>query len=180
MVKPQRVDWDMQGAPTNRDWLTGLPNRRALYERIAQCPASGAVLFIDVDGFMLANHVLGHSAGDQLLVEMSQHLKDHVPRGGILGRCGGDEFVVYVRDAAHAPAVAEHMRAEVESLFTGARAQILEKEPDTARPSLLAASIGLARYEGNLMDALRTADEACMRAKRHGGNRVVVAQQANS
>ena len=122
----------MQGAPTNRDWLTGLPNRRALYELIAQCPASGAVLFVDVDGFMLANQVLGHSAGDQLLVEMSQHLKDLVPRGGILGRCGGDEFVVYVRDTAHAPAVAEHMRAEVKSLFAGLGADSREK-PDTAR-----------------------------------------------
>jgi len=167
----------MQGTPTNRDWLTGLPNRRALYERIAQCPASGAVLYIDVDGYVFANHALGHVAGDHLLVEMSQHLKDLVPRGGTLGRCGGDEFVVYVRDAAHAPAVAEHMRAEVESLFTGARAQILEKDPNAARRSLLAISIGVARYEGNLMDALRTADEACTRAKRDGGNRVVVAEQ---
>lgn len=171
----------MQGAPINRDWLTGLPNRRALYERMAQCPASGAVLFIDVDGHVFANHVLGHVAADKLLVEMAQHLKDLVPRGGILGRCGGDEFVAYVRDAAHAPAVAEQMRAEVESLFTAARAQILAKEPDAARRLPLAVSIGVARYEGNLMDALRTADEACMRAKRDGGNRVVVvAGRANS
>jgi diguanylate cyclase (GGDEF)-like protein len=167
----------MQGTPTNRDWLTGLPNRRALYELIAQCPAHGAVLFMDVDRFAFANHALGHVAGDRLLVEMSQHLKDLVPRGGTLGRCGGDEFVVYVRDASHAPAVAEHMRAEVESLFAGARAQILEKGPDAERRSPLAISIGVARYEGNLMDALRTADEACMRAKRDGGNRVFVAER---
>ena len=73
------------------------------------------------------------------------------------------------------------MRAEVESLFTTARAQILAKVPDAARRSPLAVSIGVARYEGNLMDALRTADEACMRAKRDGGNRVVVvAGRANS
>lgn len=69
------------------------------------------------------------------------------------------------------------MRAEVESLFTGARAQILEKEADAARRSLLAVSIGVAHYEGNLMDALRTAEEACMRAKRDGGNCVVVADR---
>jgi len=73
--------------------------------------------------------------------------------------------------------VAEHMRAEVESLFAGARAQILEKGPDAERRSPLAISIGVARYEGNLMDALRTADEACMRAKRDGGNRVFVAER---
>jgi diguanylate cyclase (GGDEF)-like protein len=170
----------MQGAPTNRDWLTGLPNRRALYERIAQCPASGAVLFIDVDGYAFANHALGHVAGDQLLVEMSQHLKDVLPRGGVLGRCGGDEFVVYVRDTAQAPAVAEQMRGEVESLFAGARALILAKEPDAAGRSRLAVSIGVAHYEGNLMDALRTADEACMRAKRDGGNRVVIAERPKS
>ena len=76
----------MHSRPATQDWLTGLPNRRALYELIAQCPASGAVFFIDVDRFMLANHALGHLAGDRLLVEMSQHLKDLVPRGGVLGR----------------------------------------------------------------------------------------------
>lgn len=168
----------MQAMPTTRDWLTGLPNRRALYEVIAQWPASGAVLFIDVDGLALANHRLGHLVGDNLLVEMSQHLKDIVPRGGILGRCGGDEFVVYVRDAAQAPSVANQMRAKVESLFAGARAQILDKEPGAARRSFLTVSIGVARHDGNLMGTLRAAEVACQRAKHDGGNRVAMGERA--
>ena len=69
------------------------------------------------------------------------------------------------------------MRTEVESLSAGARAQILEKESVAIDRSLLTLSIGVARYDGNLMDALRVSEEACGRAKRDGGNRVVVAER---
>ena len=90
------------------DMLTGLPNRARLRDLIAEataaCPAGKhvALAFLDVDNFKDVNDTLGHSAGDELLVEFAQRLRGRIQPGDMLGRLGGDEFVIVLpnRDAA--------------------------------------------------------------------------------
>lgn len=85
----------------NFDALTGLPNRRMFFDRLSQEIARAtrghqmfAVLFINLDGFKQVNDLLGHRAGDDLLVEVSRRLSDCIRKSDTLARLGGDEFIV--------------------------------------------------------------------------------------
>jgi len=88
------------------DALTGLPNRRgmqaALDAALAQAaPGRGlAVFMLDLDGFKAVNDRLGHEAGDSLLVQVSQRLKQPLRRSDVVARLGGDEFVVLAQGVA--------------------------------------------------------------------------------
>ncbi len=82
-----------------RDQLTGLLNRRGLVARAEQLPGTLGVLFCDLDGFKSVNDTLGHAAGDELLEKVARRLESGVPAHAVLGRMGGDEFVVVVPDA---------------------------------------------------------------------------------
>jgi diguanylate cyclase (GGDEF)-like protein len=87
------------------DELTGLPNRRALFEEVravlatasAQRPA--AFLLLDLDGFKEVNDSLGHHAGDHLLRQVGPRLRPGLRSGDVLARLGGDEFAVLLPDA---------------------------------------------------------------------------------
>lgn len=89
------------------DWLSGLPNRRALIERLEQLNQSGdtdtiTVVFMDLDGFKDVNDVYGHDVGDKLIVAIARSLDEKVPPGGMLSRMGGDEFAMTMHgDNAH-------------------------------------------------------------------------------
>jgi PAS domain S-box-containing protein len=83
-----------------RDAVTGLPNRRALHERMDSAlqrlrrhPGSVAVLFCDLDHFKDVNDSLGHQVGDRLLVEVAERLRSAVRPEDTIARLGGDEFV---------------------------------------------------------------------------------------
>jgi diguanylate cyclase (GGDEF)-like protein len=97
--------------------LTGLPNRSHLRslisEAIEACPAGKhvALAFLDVDNFKDVNDTLGHSAGDEFLVQFAKRLRAEIQPGDRLGRLGGDEFVVILpnRDAAEAALVASRI-----------------------------------------------------------------------
>ena len=85
------------------DTLTGLPNRALFYDRINQAialanrdKANPAVLFLDLDHFKNINDTLGHSTGDQLLIEVARRLSQHIRSCDTLARLGGDEFVVVI------------------------------------------------------------------------------------
>ena len=94
------------------DALTGLPNRVLLQDRIAQQLAStrrtaliAGVLFVDLDDFKVVNDTLGHSVGDELLVEAAARL-DHLVRGSdTAARLGGDEFALLIANAKDTAAV---------------------------------------------------------------------------
>jgi GGDEF domain-containing protein len=87
------------------DALTGLLNRRAVLEALAELTrsmatgiASGAVLFLDIDHFKQINDTLGHAAGDQILKIFAQRLRGAVRGSDKVARLGGDEFVVLLLD----------------------------------------------------------------------------------
>lgn len=87
------------------DHLTGLPNRRRLLERLElalvrsdRTRRYGCVVFLDVDGLKEVNDIYGHLAGDRLLVEVANRLRDRVRRSDHVARLGGDEFVVLAED----------------------------------------------------------------------------------
>ncbi|MCF6745548.1 EAL domain-containing protein [Blastococcus sp. KM273128] len=87
------------------DELTGLPNRRALYEQVttalgtASASHPAALLLLDLDGFKHVNDSLGHHAGDHLLRQIGPKLLPALRGGDLLARLGGDEFAVLLPDA---------------------------------------------------------------------------------
>jgi diguanylate cyclase (GGDEF)-like protein/PAS domain S-box-containing protein len=150
------------------DMLTGLPNRARLRNLISNaieaCPAGQhvALAFLDVDNFKDVNDTLGHSAGDELLVQFAQRLREQIGPGDMLGRLGGDEFVLVLpnRDAAAASLVASRMtEALVKPLKIGTK-----EVP-------MSASIGISLYPDNAADIdtlIQQADAAMYQAKRAG------------
>ncbi len=150
------------------DMLTGLPNRTHLRDLIADainaCPAGKqvALAFLDVDNFKDVNDTLGHSAGDELLVQFAKCLRAQIQPGDMLGRLGGDEFVIVLpnRDAAGASLVASRItEALVSPLWIGTR-----QVP-------MSASMGISIYPDNATDIdalIQQADAAMYQAKQAG------------
>ncbi len=90
------------------DALTGLPNRRAFFERAKQMIASAKrhgrelhLFYLDLDGFKGVNDTLGHDAGDRLLVEVAERFKDQTRESDLLARLGGDEFAFLLEVRHH-------------------------------------------------------------------------------
>jgi diguanylate cyclase (GGDEF)-like protein/PAS domain S-box-containing protein len=165
----ERMEW-----AATHDGLTGLPNRFRFLERLGSYiesaePGSIAVLFIDIDNFKVINDSLGHDAGDQLLRAMSDRLRAVVRDRDLLGRFGGDEFIVMLRDVSgsYDPFdVAERLRAEIAKplLIDGAEL-------------FVTASIGITvsdREGVTTSEMLRDADAAMYRAKSRGRDCVEV------
>jgi diguanylate cyclase (GGDEF)-like protein/PAS domain S-box-containing protein len=95
------------------DPLTGLPNRRYVFDRVGAIfdnkPERGRVglCYLDLDGFKVINDALGHDVGDRLLVAVSERIQRSVVRPEhMVGRMGGDEFVIVVGDTASTDEVA--------------------------------------------------------------------------
>lgn len=103
----------------NSDPLTGLINRNLFMDRAAQALVTArrsqnktAILFLDLDSFKPINDSLGHSAGDQVLREIAQRMRDSVRGSDTVARFGGDEFVILLtglRDADEAGVVADKL-----------------------------------------------------------------------
>ena len=166
------------------DALTGLGNRHqldiCLRHNISRKTGGGgdqfALLFIDLDGFKTINDSLGHSVGDELLVEVTRRLKRSLRQDDIAIRMGGDEFVVIV-DGLHAEeAVSQLCR----KLLTAVAEPIATSIGQTVRTT---ASIGIALFpeHADSADALiRAADTAMYAAKEGGRNRQVMFSTAMS
>ncbi len=97
-----------------RDQLTGLLNRRGLVLRAEQLPGHLGVLFCDLDGFKGVNDTLGHAAGDELLEKVARRLEESMREDSVLGRMGGDEFVVVVPGASDEDLAGLGRRIEVD------------------------------------------------------------------
>ena len=149
------------------DGLTGLPNRRALDERLAAAERRAepaAVVLADVDHFKRLNDALGHPAGDRALAAVAKALRAAARDADLVARYGGEEFCVLLPgvDAATAAAVAERLRAAVAGCD-------FPQWP-------LTASFGVAGWRPGTTAAelLAEADRALYRAKASGRDRVEV------
>ena len=173
-VTEQRQTAEQMEWAATHDGLTGLPNRFRFLERLGlyidkAAPGSIAVLFIDLDNFKVINDSLGHDAGDQLLRAMSDRLRTVVRDRDLLGRFGGDEFIVMLRDISgnYDPFdVAERLRAEIAKPVLVDGAELF-----------VTASIGItiSDREGiTTSEMLRDADAAMYRAKARGRDCVEV------
>ncbi|MEX3777661.1 GGDEF domain-containing protein [Pseudomonas sp. MYb118] len=89
-----------------RDPLTALYNRRALEVRAPRLldevssRRPGALLLIDIDNFKLVNDLYGHTAGDRLLISLSEMIRSVLPEGALAARLGGDEFVILLNNTS--------------------------------------------------------------------------------
>ena len=156
----------------SHDALTGLFNRSMFGQRLQQALAQAhrherklAVLFIDLDGFKLINDELGHDAGDVLLADLANRLRECMREGDTLGRMGGDEFVVLIEGYEQDAQLVEVARKVLETV---AQPFLLRE-----RTHGVTASIGIAAYPQDGRDAqdlLKNADIAMYRAKEQGKN----------
>ena len=156
------------------DSLTQLPNRHFLMKQLSQVLSLArrrhgrvAVLFMNLDHFKTVNDSLGHHAGDQLLRNVAERLRNGVSDADVVARLGGDEFVVVLTDIQtpdDAAMVADKLLAAMHGVFT------IDQLPLTISPS-----IGIALYpeHGHSADQLlRCANAAMHHAKESGrGNR---------
>ncbi|MBA2445853.1 MAG: diguanylate cyclase [Nocardioidaceae bacterium] len=153
------------------DSLTGLANRRALYQHLHQIQASGeggaqtCVLFCDLDGFKSVNDRFGHYFGDRALTAVAHRLGGAVGDEGVVARLGGDEFVV-VAPLAKIEAFARRLTETVAEPFIVNGTSVA-----------LTVSIGIAAL-GALTEpaqAIHRADWAMYEVKRLGGNGYIIA-----
>jgi diguanylate cyclase (GGDEF)-like protein/PAS domain S-box-containing protein len=158
------------------DSLTGLLNKRALLDRLEYEAERArryrtplALLICDLDHFKEINDTYGHSTGDKVLQVFADILTSSVRRPDIVGRFGGDEFMVIFpqTQARGAEDFAERLRANVESMGFA-----------DSFPFRLTVSIGITRFEGpgdNYQTLIKRADSALYASKREGRNCVRVA-----
>ncbi|SCL22568.1 diguanylate cyclase (GGDEF) domain-containing protein [Micromonospora nigra] len=150
------------------DALTGLANRRRLLdegnEQLSNRHADGvtALVLIDLNHFKEVNDTLGHAAGDQVLIQVADRLRDTARNGDLVARLGGDEFAVLLRGLP-APAVAA---PRAEALLTALHEPF---DIDGMRISVEASGgIATAPTTGGMAELLRRADVAMYQAKRAG------------
>ena len=154
------------------DFLTDLPNRVLLNDRITQAISFAAryskqlaVMFLDLDGFKSINDSLGHTIGDKLLQLVAGRLVACVRRSDTVSRLGGDEFVVLLYQVEHAEDAAFISKKILSSLAEPF--SIEHKHLD------ISASIGVSTYPGDGQDAetlIHKADTAMYAAKKLGRN----------
>ena len=155
------------------DELTGLPNRRYLNRRLREELAMAkrfksplSCIILDLDHFKQINDTLGHQAGDAVLQSLAKVLCVGKREYDVIGRYGGEEFLVLLPqvDAQGAITVAERLREKVEEIDLAAI---------SSRPVRLTISLGVATFNGEAIseeDLIRRADDSLYRAKAEGRN----------
>ncbi|MEP9353160.1 EAL domain-containing protein [Xanthobacter sp. KR7-65] len=178
MLRARKVAHELATSEANarelaaRDYLTGLSNRGhfidALEDQLGRLGPDDrlALLFVDLDDFKAINDGAGHGAGDALLKAVGLRLQAAVGEEGLVGRFGGDEFVVFFRAAS---------AGAVDALLERVMSELEPPVPLDTEKVRVSASIGVAQAPGDgtvATDLLRRADIALYRAKEEGGGTI--------
>lgn len=152
------------------DFLTGLPNRMLLNERIGQAikfarrnDKKAALLFLDLDGMKQINDSLGHPAGDKLIQSVGKRLMESVRASDTVCRHSGDEFIVLISDVEHPEGTAIAARRVLEAV---ARVHSIDQHD-----LHITGCIGISVYPVDGIDAetlIKNADTAMYQAKENG------------
>src|SRR6202166_4966591 len=155
---------------SEHDFLTGLPNRMLLNDRVNQAIRLSeryrrklAVLFLDLDGFKHINDSLGHPAGDKLLQSVAKRLVDCVRGSDTVSRQGGDEFVVLLSTVDHPAAAAMTVRRMLQA--------VAEAHSIDQHDLHVTSCVGVSVYPNDGLDAetlIKNADTAMYQAKENG------------
>lgn len=154
------------------DPLTGLPNRRAIFENLTTLFSLGRnlntriiIAFIDLDNFKKINDELGHESGDQFLIQIGHRLLDGCDKDDVVGRLGGDEFLIACPGGPRDQTQSERLSSLKQNLhkcLTG------EYRLGSVRIFYPGASIGVVEINPDNIDAdsaLRIADQAMYQDK---------------
>ncbi len=165
----------------NTDSVTGLPNRRALDERLQEemryarrMNSKFSVVMMDLDGFKSVNDNLGHSVGDEVLSDVFNYLAEKMRSTDFLARYGGDELTLIMRDTGLD--VAEIVTKKILDLMKEYSYPV-----SGSVPIQLGLTAGIAVYpihSHNAGDLLRAADAALYHAKKYFRGKFVIAKSA--
>jgi diguanylate cyclase (GGDEF)-like protein len=159
---------------SDHDPLTGLPNRRSFYNAVPKLTAAAQdsagihlnVTMVDLDNFKKLNDTRGHAVGDAALVSVAGVIQEHCDPAAVLGRLGGEEFVVADTDSATRHAVT------VERIRKGIAAAPFQVTASFGTCSAVVAP-GVPIAHPEFIDRLiRIADSAMYQSKRAGGDRI--------
>jgi diguanylate cyclase (GGDEF)-like protein/PAS domain S-box-containing protein len=169
-VSAARAMADQMAHSAQHDFLTGLPNRMLLNDRVDQAIAFAprhrnkvAVLFLDLDGFKHINDSLGHPIGDKLLQSIGRRLVDCVRGADTVSRQGGDEFVVLLSEVQRLEDAAITARRMLHAIADAHAIDLHELH--------ITSSIGISVYPDDGGDAetlIKNADTAMYQAKEKG------------
>jgi diguanylate cyclase (GGDEF)-like protein/PAS domain S-box-containing protein len=156
----------------HHDFLTDLPNRLLLNDRLTHAIASArrssrklAALFLDLDGFKRINDSLGHAIGDKLLKTIGERLLAAVRKSDTVSRLGGDEFVVVLSSIARSEDAALSVTKIIRTINVPYTIDLHDLHVN--------ASVGISIYPDDGSDAetlIQNADNAMYHAKEHGSN----------
>jgi diguanylate cyclase (GGDEF)-like protein len=167
---------------TNHDALTGLPNRKALEERLESALVTAktqgsthALLYVDIDYFHRINDSYGHLAGDELLRGIVPVMQSSLRDGETLARIGGDEFAVLLENCS-----AEFAHAAATQLRDAVQSWQFEWTEKAFQVGVSVGVVAITRLAPSLSAILSEADTACFTAKEQGRNRVFAFHDASS
>lgn len=182
-VKAQRDE--LERLATTDD-LTGVWNRRRFMDLAAQeikraqrYGSPLAIVMIDIDHFKRINDTYGHIMGDLALIKTVDCIQHELRSSDVLGRIGGEEFVMLLPETGplHAAQVAERLRQAISHLQIAASTSVEDGNSSESKPIELTISVGVTQLlaqDCSIDQALSRADQALYRAKRSGRNRVEI------
>ncbi len=162
------------------DPLTGLYNRRyalPYLSRVAETAAEDgsvyAVMVVDLDRFKSVNDRYGHATGDQVLVEIAQRLSINLRAGDMIARIGGEEFLAVLPNTTH-----QEARVVAERLCSRIKETPVRLDDGASVPVTISIGLSFSRIAQSVADIIDEADQALLRSKSSGRDRVTISLSA--